>query len=194
MKKIILFALVVFIMAACSNNQDKAKQEQQEREALEKIVEKYNEDDSDISAEYDEDERCINLSWKCETFTASYDLHFNDLLTENPTSYADGFCISMVLFIRGVTKIDMLEFNYEGIKYKVFPFAAETIDDRGITMAGFSTREESTKECLKMLSNLDGLVTGKIYTNKGPIDMPLNDVLNLRSMAHSYIMDGGKFE
>lgn len=194
MKKAITLLAVFFLIAACTHVQDSSELKEKEREALEKIVSGYNDDDSDIKAEYDEKNQCINLSWKCETLTASYDLHFKDLLTENPTSYADGFRISMALFVKGVTQIDMLEFNFEGIKFKVLPFVSNTIDDRGVAMAGFRASDDSSVECFKMLSNLSGLVTGKIHTNKGPIDIPLNDVFNLRGMARSYVMDGGKFE
>lgn len=194
MKKAITLMAAFFMLAACSRVQDSSKLKEKEREALEKIVSDYNDEDSDIKAEYDEKNNCISLSWKCETLTASYDLHFWNLLSEKPTSYADGFRISVVLFYKGVTKIDMLEFNYEGIKFKVFPFVSETIDDRGIAMAGFHASDDSSVECFKMLSNLSGLVTGKIHTNKGPIDIPLNDVFNLRGMARNYIIDGGKFE
>lgn len=194
MKKTVALFAASLMITACTRLQDSTKLEEKNREALEKIVNDYNGKDSDIKAEYNEEKQCINLSWKCETLTASYDLHLVDLLTENPTSYADGFGISMVLFIKGVTKIDMLEFNYEGIKYKMLPFTSHTIDDRGVTMAGFHASDDSSVECFKMLSSLSGLVTGKIHTNKGSIDIPLNDVYNLRGMARSYIMDGGKFE
>lgn len=194
MGKTITLLVALLMFAACSRLQDSSELREKEREALEKIVSDYNDDDSDIEAEYDEKKQCIKLSWKCETLTASYDLHFRDLLSEKPTSYADGFRISMVLFYKGVTKIDMLEFNYEGIKFKVFPFVSEKIDDKGIAMAGFHASDDSSVECFKMLSNLSGLVTGKIHTNKGPIDIPLKDVFNLRGMARSYVIDGGKFE
>lgn len=193
MKKVVILIAVVFALSACTNKGETPQTPNDtEREALEKIASDYN--SSNIKAEYDEKGHYIILSWKCETLTASYNLHFKDLLTENPTSYADGFRISMVLFIKGVTKIDMLEFNYEGIKYKALPYVSETIDERGIAMAGFFPSNDTSIECFKMLSNLSGLVTGKIHTNKGPINIPLDDVYNLRGMARSYVMDGGKFE
>ena len=194
MKKIITLLVALFTIAACSRVKDSAILKEKEREALEKIVSDYNDDDSNIKAEYDEERQCIELSWKCETLTAIYDLYFKDLLTDNPTSYADGFRISMVLYYKGVTKIDRLEFNYEGIKYKMLPVTSQTIDDRGVAMAGFLLSDDATVECLKMLSNLSGLVTGKIHTNKGPIDIPLNDVFTLRGMARSYVINDGKFE
>lgn len=194
MGKTITLLVALLMIAACSRVNDSAILKEKEREALEKIVSDYNDDDSNIKAEYNEEKQCIELSWKCETLTAIYDLYFNDLLTDNPTSYADGFRISMVLFYKGVTQIDMLEFNYEGIKFKMLPVMSHTIDDEGVVMAGFLLSDDSTVECLKMLSNLSGLVTGKIHTNKGAIDIPLNDVFNLRGMARSYIIDGGKFE
>ena len=193
MKKAIIL-LAALLIAACTHVPDSKELREKEREALEKIVSGYNDDNSNIKAEYDEENHCIELSWKCKTLTAMYDLHFTDLLTSNPTSYADGFKISMVLLYKGITKIDKLEFDYEGIKYKMFPIISETIDESGAVLAYFSPIDDASVECFKMLSNLSGLVIGKIHTNKGPVDMPLDDVFNLRGMARSYIMDGGKFE
>ena len=113
--------------------------------------------------------QCINLSWKCETLTASYDLHFVDLLTENPTSYADGFRISMVPYIKGVTKIDLLEFDYEGIKYKMLPVTSHTIDDRGVAMAGFLLSNDATVECLNRYRRLDRTNISFLICVKPPI-------------------------
>lgn len=191
------FAYFIFALAfaACTSNVSNTYQQEAEKlsELLKNYMDNYD-DSSDIKAEYDEERQCIELSWKCKTLTASYDLHFKDLLTDNPTSYADGFRISMVLFYKGITKIGMLEFDYEGTKYKMLPLTSETIDDRGVVMAGFLPSNDANAECLYMLSNLSGLVTGKIHTNKGPIDIPLEDVFNLRGMARNYVIDGGKFE
>ena len=144
--------------------------------------------------QYDEQCQCVNLSWKCKTLTASYKLYFKDLLSDNPTSYAKDFLISMVIFKEGVTEISRLEFVYEGITFKAIPFTSETIDEKGVALAAFNASNETTISCFNMLSNLSGLVTGKICTNKGAINIPLDDVFNLRGMARSYVIDGGKFE
>ena len=195
MKKVVILIAVVFALSACTNKGETPQTPNDtEREALEKIVSDYNDDDSDIKAEYDEKKQCINLSWKGETLTTSYDLHFRDLLTENPTSYADGFIISMVTFQKGVTDITKLQFVFEGIKFDVIPMYSNTIDDRGIAMAGFSIRDEPTKKCLELLSHLESPITAKIYTNKGTFRLPDEDVVSLMSMTRSYVMDGGKFE
>ena len=194
MKIIIVSILVVFSMMSCTKKQNITELKQREREALENIIEKYNDQDSDISAEYDEEKQCINLSWQGETLTTSYNLHFRDLLTENPTSYADGFIISMVAFQKGVTDIVKLQFVFEGITFDMIPLYSNTIDDRGIAMAGFGIHDESTKKCLGLLSHLASPVPAKIYTNMGTFKLPDEDILSLMSMTRSYIMDGGKFE
>jgi len=194
MGKTITLLVALLMIAACSRVNDSAILKEKEREALEKIVSDYNDEDSDIKAEYDEERDCIHMKWKCKMFNVSYDIRFKDLLTENPTSYADGFMISMVLFFKGVTQIDRLEFVYEGIKYKMLPYTSETLNEKGVAMAGFLMSDKTSVECLKMLSVLSGVVTGKIYTNKGPIDIPLDDVYNLRGMARSYVIDGGTFD
>jgi hypothetical protein len=182
------------MFTACARVQDSSKLGEEEREALEKIVCNYNDKDSGIKAEYDEKNNCINLSWQGETLTTSYNLHFRDLLTENPTSYADGFIISMVAFQKGVTDIVKLQFVLEGITFDMIPLYSNTIDDRGITMAGFGIHDESTKKCLGLLSHLASPVPAKIYTNMGTFKLPDEDILSLMSMTRSYIMDGGKFE
>ena len=194
MKKTLCLLVVLFMIAACTRVQDSSELGEKEREALEKIVSDYNDDDSDIKAEYDEKKQCINLSWKGETLTTSYDLHFRGLLTENPTSYADGFIISMVTFQKGVTDITKLQFVFESIKFDMIPMYSNTIDDRGIAMAGFSIRDEPTKKCLELLSHLESPITAKIYTNKGTFRLPDEDVVSLMSMTRSYVSDGGKFE
>lgn len=194
MMKVITLLVTFFIIAACAHVQDSAKLQEKEREALEKIISDYNDEDSNIKAEYNEENQCLNLSWKGETITSCYDLHFKDLLTDNPTTYADGFVISMVTFQKGVTEITSLQFVFDGVKFDMTPQYSKTIDDRGITMAGFSIHDESTKKSLNVLSHLESPVTAEICTNKGTFRLPDEDVLSLMGMARSYIMDGGTFE
>jgi len=54
MKKAITLMAAFFMLAACSRVQDSSELKEKEREALEKIVSDYNDEDSDIKAEYDE--------------------------------------------------------------------------------------------------------------------------------------------
>lgn len=54
MKKAITLLAAFFMIAACTRVQDSSELGEKEREALEKIVSDYNDDDSDIKAEYDE--------------------------------------------------------------------------------------------------------------------------------------------
>lgn len=192
MKKLAIL-IVPFLIASCTGK-DTQQQEQAIKEFMESYAKEHTDPDDDLTAEYDEERDCIHMKWKCKMFNVSYDIRFKDLLTENPTSYADGFMISMVLFFKGVTQIDRLEFVYEGIKYKMLPCTSETLNEKGVAMAGFLMSDKTSVECLKMLSVLSGVVTGKIYTNKGPIDIPIDDVYNLRGMARSYVIDGGTFD
>lgn len=194
MKKIHII-IAALAIAACTGNNSNTYQ--QEAEKLSELLENYManyDDSSDIKAEYNKEDGCICLSWKSETLTASYDIHFKDILSDNPTSYAEGFRISMIVRREGATQITKLEFVYEGIPFKMIPYSSDAIGDGGLVMAAFLQSDKSTKDCFKMLSNLSGVVTGKIYTDNGTIDMPLNDVFNLRGMARSYVINGGTFE
>ncbi len=196
MKRIALVFIASAIMYGCNSNSNSndsgvcSVPDEKIDAFAQTIVEGYS---GEIKAEYDKSNQRIDLSWKCKTMTVSYHLLFKDLLTDNPTTYADGFLISSTLFAKGVTEIKRMEFKYEGITFNAVPFCSETIDERGAALAGFSSSDKENTECFKMLSNLSGVVTGKFITNKGEIEIPLNDVFNLRGMARSYIIDGGEF-
>lgn len=194
MRRIVLIFIASFIMIGCnSNSNDNSRRSIQDGKIdaiAQTIVKDY---DGEIKAEYDKKNQRINITWKCKTMTVSYHLLFKDLLTDNPTTYADGFSISSVLFVKGVTEIKRMEFKYEGITFNAVPFCSETIDERGVAMAGFNSSDKENTECFKMLSNLSGVVTGKIITNNGDIPIPLNDVFTLRGIARSYLIDGGEF-
>lgn len=193
MKKAIIL-LAALLIAACTHVPDSKELREKEREALEKIVSDYNDDSSNIKAEYDESSQCIKMSQKGKTLTISYKMHFDDLLGDNPSSHSDDFLISMVVIEKGVNQINSIEIIYDGIKFEATPFHTEPIGERGLVTAGFSEDDEQTRKCLDVLSIISYPVEAYFHTNKGRFKLPAEDLLCLMSMARSYIIDGGKFE
>lgn len=192
MKKTTILIAAAFLILGCTGNNP-----QQEEKAVREFMESYSKahtDEGGVSATYDEERNCIDMSMKGDMINISYQVHFKDLLTENPTSYAESFLISMVVIQKDVTDITGLEFVYEGIKFEALPFHYETLDKKGIATAGFSAEDESTRKCLDMLSKISYIKDAFYRTNKGTFRIPSEDITNLQAMARSYILDGGKFE
>ena len=196
MKRTFSITLVLLLLLTGCNSSKKeiANLEKQMNEAMAKLAKEYNDDDSDIKAEFIDGDESLELSWNGKTMTASYDLHFKDLLSDNPTSYADGLLISMVVYQDGIERVTRMEFTYKGVSFHTIPFTSNKIGEKGMAVAGFSVNDESTRECLYLLSNLAAEVEGKICTNKGSIEIPLGDILGLAGFVQSYITNGGELE
>ena len=130
---------------------------------------------------------------KGDMMNVSYKLFFKDLLTDNPQSYAEGFIISMVLLTDKIKSVSDLELTISGVKCKIIPHLKEQLSDKVVAL-GFSDLDESFCKNMEILAHTVSPASAVLNTNIGRIEIPDKDVFNLQTMAHSYILDGGKFE
>lgn len=192
MKKIV-YIIAALVISACTGNDSNTYQKEAEKlsELLENYMANYD-DSSDIKAEYNKEDGCIDMSWKGKMLNVSYELRFKDLLTDNPQSYAEDFTITMVLFQEGINSVTGLVFDTGGVAFNVTPFVVTPCDE--FTVVGFTNAEESFIKAMNYLSVPQHNVTVWLNTNKGKIDIPLYETINLQGMAISYKINGGTFE
>lgn len=192
MGKTITLLVALLMIAACSRVNDSAILKEKEREVLEKIVSDYNDEDSDIKAEYNKEDGCIDMSWKGKMLNVSYELRFKDLLTDNPQSYAEDFTIYAVLFDTTINVVRDMEFSIHGVSFKVKPSMMEHYDK--FIALGFTSSDELFTKTLELLSHQSGVVDAWLNTNRGKIEIPFYDITNIQAMAINYRLDGGKFD
>lgn len=192
MKNTIIMIAAVFLIVGCTDKNGS----QQSTDALTLILQEHMQngiDTTGVSAVYNKEKECIELSWEGEIMTVSYNTYYKGTPEEKMKSYADGFNISMLVLKQGATKVSHMELTIGNRSYVLLPFVVEPIGNDFI-VAGFNSSEESVRICLELLANTNSIVEAKVYTDKGSVKIPINDVFNLMGMAKSYIMDGGKFE
>ena len=192
MKNTIIMIAAVFLIVGCTDKNGS----QQSTDALTLILQEHMQngiDTTGVSAVYNKEKEGIELSWRGEIMTVSYNTYYKGTPEEKIKSYADGFNISMLVLKQGATKVSHMELTIGNRSYVLLPFVVEPIGNDFI-VAGFNSSEESVRICLELLANTNSIVEAKVYTDKGSVKIPINDVFNLMGMAKSYIMDGGKFE
>lgn len=192
MKKIV-YIIAALAISACTGNDSNTYQKEAEKlsELLENYMANYD-DSSDIKAEYNKEDGCIDMSWKGKMLNASYELRFKDLLTDNPQSYAEDFTIYAVLFDTTINVVRDMEFSIHGVSFKVKPSMMEHYDK--FIALGFTSSDELFTKTLELLSHQSGVVDAWLNTNRGKIEIPFYDVTNIQAMAINYRLDGGKFE
>jgi hypothetical protein len=191
MKKVLLL-IAAILLAACNRSNNTEQTEQAIKEIMSSYAKVYDDRDRDITAVYDEKEDCIDLKWKGEMMNVSYKLFFKDLLTDNPQSYADKFIIVIILPATEIKSVSDMELTISGVKCKITPCLNELLGEKIVTL-GFSDLEESFCKYMDILGRITSPVSAVLNTNKGKIEIPFNDMVNLQAMAHSYILDGGTF-
>lgn len=194
MKKLATAFIFAFLIAGCASKSDTAQLQDYISKIKSSLVQN-DIDTTDIECVYSEEKDCIELSYKGERMTVSYDINFKDLLSENPKTEASGFIISMVVpRLQKEKTISHLELIIGNNKYTVMPFVVESLGD-DYFVVGFSNAEESFRVCMELLTfSNDAIVEARLRSDIGYVRIPVSDVFNLRSMAISYKLDGGKFE
>jgi len=189
MKKFAFIAALIF--ASCTGGNDTQKTEQAIDELMEAYAKERTKPYDDITAEYDKKEDCLSIEMDGKMLNACYEVYYKDLLTDNPSSYAKSFLISMVLFDPEVKMVYNMEFKIDGISFKASPSMVNKYNNS--IALGFSSGESYYK-AIELISHINVNADIWLNTNKGKIEIPYHDVTNLQAMAISYRMDGGTFE
>lgn len=192
MRNLLLLLFVGFLFAGCSSSD----RNQTAQDYIPYILQNHVQNDIDttgISAEYNKEKECIEMLWKGEIMTVSYNIEISDLSKNNVKSKAKDFLVSMVVLKEDFNKISHLELIVGNGRYPILPFVTETAGDDFI-VAGFSSSEESFRVCMELLGRSNSLVEARVYTDKGSFIVPMIDVYELSNMAKGYILDGGEFK
>lgn len=190
MKSRFLVMLLAPLLLSCAGNG-----EQTNDSALRSLCEsrKQTLEKDGISIEYDSTRQRMNLTSKGDVMTVSYNVVYTDLTGPTPKSSAHDFVVSMVVAADGAQSISCVVFDVEGVKMRVTPSTSESIGN-GFVIGGLSTLDKSFCELMQILQNIVLIDEAYVVTDKGSIKIPHGDIMNLSSMAQSYIIDGGSFE
>ena len=193
MRNFAIVIAVALLIAGCASKSD-ISQLQDYMSQIKIGLSQNDIDTTDIECVYNKEKDCIELSYKGELMTVSYDIHFKDLSSENPKSEASGFITSMVVPRQNEKTISHMELMIGNSKYVIIPTVVEPIGDNFFTV-GFTLSEESFRVCMELLTySKDAIVEARLRSDIDYIRIPVSDMFNLRSMATSYKLDGGKFE
>lgn len=194
MKKVAIIFFVAILIVGCTSKSDTPQLQDYVSQIKRNLVQN-DIDTTDIECVYNIEKDCIELSYKGESMTVSYDIRLKDISSENPKTEASGFIISIVVpRLHKETTISHLELTIGNSKYIVKPFVVEPIGDNYFAI-GFSLAEESFCVCMDLLTHSKAaIVEARLCSDNGYIRVPVSDVFNLRSMALNYKLDGGQFE
>lgn len=190
MKNGIIAFLVASLLLGCSGNTGKSRDE-----ILQNLFEtkKQSCEADGISVEYDSDKQRLEFTSKGDLLTTCYNVTYTDLTGPTPKSYADKFLVSIVVCEKDAQSILSIDFVIEGVKVKVEPYNSEALGN-GFVIAGLSTLDKQFCETMQIIQNIVYVEDAFVVTDKGSIRIPAKDIMNLMSMAHSYVLDGGSFE
>lgn len=193
MKKSIFALLLVLSLFGCSSN---SKQNNEGNEDVLRGIydsRKLSLEKDGIFLEYDSVGHRMRLTSKGDIMTVSYNVTYTDLTGSTPKSYANDFIVSMVVAKKGAQTISSVDFVIEGVKVKVVPSNSESIGN-GFVICGLNTLDKPFCDVMQTLQDIVYVEDAFVVTDKGSIRVPTKDIMNLLSMAHSYILDGGSFE
>lgn len=199
MKRLTIIIASVALIVGCSSETDTQLHDtsQHPQNMIAQIKNNLNRntiDTTKVKCEYNKKENCVEVSWKGKLMTISYDVYSKDIFGDGSNSRADGFIISMVLFNTGAKSVSCMEIKTLERSYLISPMEVNPVSDV-IVAVGFGLSEESFRICMELLaSSKRAIIAAKLHTDKGIIDIPVGDAINLKDMARSYINDGGKFE
>ena len=199
MKKIAIIMAAVFMVGCGSNTgtQEKLDMQQHAKNMVTLVkhdLDRNHLDTTKVECVYNEEKKCVDVSWKGELMTISYNIYSPDYFEESSNYHADDFIISMVLFNTEAKNISDMELTLVDDNYVIIPMENKRISDKHL-IVGFSITEKSFRVCMERLANSKrAILRANLHSDKGSIRIPLQDAVSLRNMARSYLKDGGKFE
>ena len=198
MKKKAYLIVAVFATCACTNNggtsqvKDNMELADNSRDAdnihLSVIDTTY------IERSYDEKGKCVRVSYegrrweKGHRVSVSYDLYDTDM-----PRYARNFIVNVDIAHKGEIKVSHMEIETENKKFSIAPTLTVPMDNV-LTLVYFGCVEKDMIEAMDTLAHTGTYVGAKVFFDNSSLTLPLHEVQQMRYMARSYIMDGGKFE
>ena len=198
MKKVVFIIAAVFATYACTNKGN-TSQVHKNTELTDSKQESENIhlwliDTTYIRRDYDDKEKCVRVSYigrkwdKGHRVSVSYEIHD----TDGPRN-ARNFIVNVDIAHKGRLNVSRMEIETENKKFSIAPTLTVPMDNV-LTLVYFGCVDKSMIEAMDTLSHTGTYVGANVFFDNNNLTIPLHEVQQIRYMARSYIMDGGKFE
>lgn len=194
MKKIILFALVVFVMTACTSKsatsdiQNHTDNKEQSPDNIHMTLI----DTTHIERIYNDEEKCIDVSYDGEEWGNGYSISANYYIGEEDKQ-AHAFKVKVRIVHKGKIQVSRMELETENKKFSIAPTLTVPIDNI-ITLVYFSFVDKEMIDAMDNIAHTGSYIGAKVIYDSGSLTLPLKELQQIRYMARSYAKDGGKFE
>lgn len=147
-----------------------------------------------ITRSYDEVEKCVTVTYKGREWerghrvSVSYEIPDSDL-----PRHAQNFVVNVDIAHKGKINVSHMEIETENKKFVIAPTLTVPMDNV-LTLVFFGFAEKEMVEAVDTLAHTGTYASVEVFYDNSSLTLPLHEIQQIRYMARSYIIDGGKFE